>query len=120
LFLQEFNFAQRQARCRVEHVNAILKCRLRSLNCIPIEILKPDDHLRAQRWIRVCIMLHNIFVRLKDEWEFDDVHEDEDSSSSSDSDDGVNEEAADCSGVCFQNSIRDRWLSANGWVDEDA
>ena len=112
--MQEFNFAQRQARCRVEHVNAILKCRLRSLNSIPIEIVVPDDHLRAQRWIRVCIMLHNIFVRLKDEWEFAGSSDDSSSCDSDDAnDDGEN--AQECTGAYFQDAIRDRWLLANGW-----
>lgn len=121
LGLQEFNFAQRQARCRVEHVKAILKCRLRSLNSIPIEIVTPDDHLRAQRWIRVCILLHNIFVRLKDEWEFEDVSDSDDSSSDSSSDAGDDEDnlANDCSGLQFQDAIRDRWLRANGWSEDD-
>jgi len=91
------------------------------LNSIPIEIITPDDHLRAQRWIRVCIILHNIFVRLKDEWEFQDS--DIDNSSSSSEDDEADEdgrEVNDCSGAHFQDAIRDRWLNANGWVDQDA
>jgi hypothetical protein len=66
-------------------------------------------------------MLHNIFVRLKDEWEFEDS--DSDSSSSSEHDDadedGGREEVHDCSGADFQDAIRDRWLNANGWVDQD-
>jgi hypothetical protein len=95
---------------------------LRSLNSIPIEIVTPDDHLRAQRWIRVCILLHNIFVRLKDEWEFEDVSDSDDSSSdSSGSDAGADEDnlANDCSGLQFQDAIRDRWLRANGWSEDD-
>jgi hypothetical protein len=120
LFLQQINYAQSQARSLVEHVNAMLKCRFPSLNSIPIEIITPDDHLRAQRWIRVCIMLHNIFVRLKDEWEFEDLSDSDDSSSDSSNDAGDDENNAnDCSGVQFQDAIRDRWLRANGWSEEN-
>jgi hypothetical protein len=113
--LQEFNYAQRQARCRVEHVNAILKCRLQSLNSIPIEISCDHDHFRAQCWIRACIVLHNVFVQLKDEWEFEE--DGSSSSSSSDSSDSDADDAVvgDCSGAEFQAAIRDRWLRANDW-----
>jgi hypothetical protein len=63
-------------------------------------------------------MLHNIFVRLKDEWEFE--ASDDDSSSDDDSDeDGGRENSQDCTGVDFQDAIRDRWLAANGWVHDD-
>ena len=95
-------------------MNAILKCRLRSLNSIPIEIVVPDDHLRAQRWIRACLILHNIFVMLKDEWEFEDVSSSTNTSSSG-SEDIDEDEVGDCSGAVFQATIRDRWLRANGW-----
>jgi hypothetical protein len=91
------------------------------LNSIPIEIVVPDDHLRAQRWIRACLVLHNIFVRLKDEWEFEDSDNSDSDSSSSEEAAGDGElEAQDCTGACFQDAIRDRWLVAHGWIDENA
>ena len=64
-------------------------------------------------------MLHNIFVRLKDEWEFEDVSDSDASSSDSDSDAGEDDHIAnDCSGAQFQDAIRDRWLRANGWAED--
>jgi hypothetical protein len=110
-----FNFAMRQARCRIEHVNAILKGRLGSLNAIPIEIESDEDNIRAQRWIRACIVLHNIYVRRKDEWEFE--VSDSESENSSDNDDDADASWLDCSGLVFQNAIRDRYLRAQGWTD---
>ncbi len=65
-------------------------------------------------------MLHNIFVRLKDEWEFEDSDDSDSDSSSSEGEAGDGEnEAQDCSGACFQDAIRDRWLLANGWMDDE-
>jgi hypothetical protein len=66
-------------------------------------------------------MLHNIFVRLKDEWEFEGVSDSDASGSDSDSDADDNEDnlANDCSGAQFQDAIRDRWLQANGWAEDD-
>jgi hypothetical protein len=112
---KEFNFALRQARSRIEHVNAILKGRLASLNSIPIEIECNYDHERAQQWIRCCIVLHNLYVRRKDEWVFE--YSDSDSDSDSDSSDRENDDEAwqDCSGLEFQDAIRDRYLRSQGW-----
>jgi hypothetical protein len=89
------------------------------LTSIPIEITTPDDHLRAQRWIRTCILLHNIFVRLKDEWEFEASDSDSSSSEDDEADEDGEREVQDCSGATFQDAIRDRWLCANGWVADD-
>jgi hypothetical protein len=111
---KEFNFAMRQARSRIEHVNAILKGRLASLNSIPIDIDSNDDHDRAQNWIRACIILHNVYVRRQDKWEFEASDSDSDSDSSSESD-GSDNEWQDCSGFQFQNAIRDRYLRSQGW-----
>jgi hypothetical protein len=65
-------------------------------------------------------MLHNIFVRLKDEWEFQDADSDSSSSEDDDADeDDERDDVQDCTGAHFQDAIRDRWLAANGWVDRD-
>jgi len=103
-----FNYAMRQARSRIEHVNAILKGRLGSLNAIPIAIDCNEDHVRAQRWIRACLILHNIYVKRKDEWEFE--VSDSESDGDSDAEDDGEEDWADCTGLEFQNAIRDRYL----------
>jgi hypothetical protein len=110
----EFNHALRQARCRIEHVNAILKGRLGSLNCIPIDIACEQDLIRAQRWIRACLVLHNIYLRQKDEWEFEVSDSDSESDSGNSADDGY-DQVDDCSGFIFQDAIRDRYLRSQGW-----
>jgi hypothetical protein len=113
----EFNYAMRQARCRIEHVNAMLKARLGSLNAIPIEIGCEEDIERAQRWVRACLVLHNIYLRLKDEWEFECSDSESSSSSSENDDEGEDGEVVDCDGLIFQNAIRDRFLRSQGWID---
>ncbi len=71
----------------------------------------------------MCVMLHNIFVRLKDEWEFEGLSDEEGGSSGGDSDsdaaDDDGEQVQECTGACFQDAIRDRWLLANGWIGDD-
>jgi hypothetical protein len=112
----EFNYAMRQARCRIEHVNGILKARLGSLNAIPIDIASEEDLVRAQRWIRACLVLHNIYLRRKDEWEFEVSGSDSESGSDSGADDDY-DEVGDCTGEVFQNAIRDRYLRSQGWTE---
>jgi hypothetical protein len=114
---KEFNYAMRQARCRIEHVNAILKGRLGSLRAIPIDIRCGGDHDRAQKWIKACLLLHNIFVRVKDQWVFENSDSDSDSSDSSDEGSEDEDGSPECTGLIFQNAIRDRFLRGRGWVD---
>ena len=104
-----FNKAMRRGRCRIEHVNARLKGRFGSLKSIPIKIQSVSDHERANRWIRACIVLHNFWIRVADEWVFtykakqEVVEETE------------NDECDDVTGCEFQDMVRDRWLRMQGW-----
>jgi hypothetical protein len=104
-----FNHAMRQGRCRIEHVNAVLKSRFKSLKSIPVLIRKPDDHNKANLWIRTCLVLHNILLRLNDEWEFD-----EDEAATSEGDEWLHEQiaedGADVDGIEMQKMVRDNWL----------
>ncbi len=104
-----FNFAMRKGRCRIEHVNAVLKGRFASLKKIPIKLGSDADLDRINSWIRACITLHNVFIQLKDEWYFDEKRSKKDRTKEAEDDDG------DVSGKEFQEMIRDRWLEANGW-----
>lgn len=99
-----FNHAMRKGRCRIEHVNAQLKSRFGSLKKIPIAINEASDHERANNWIRACLILHNILIRLKDEWEFYEVPEEFEGPS-------VSDDRRDISGKEFQDMVRDRWLA---------
>ena len=63
-------------------------------------------------------MLHNIFVRRKDEWVFEVSDSEGDSDSDSDGSDAENDAAwPDCTGLQFQDAVRDRYLRSQGWVD---
>jgi hypothetical protein len=103
-----FNHAMRRGRCRVEHVNAVLKSRFASLKNIPIKVMCDADLDRVNSWIRACLTLHNIFIRLKDEWVFDEATEKKSREKKE-----LPEDERDVSGKEFQNMVRDRWLEAN-------
>jgi hypothetical protein len=105
-----FNRAMREGRCRIEHVNAVLKSRFQSLKKIPIKIEEECDHLAANLWIRSCLVLHNVLIRLKDEWEFYDVPEEFQGPDAVD-------DSADLDGADFQDMVRDRWLQRQGYMD---
>jgi hypothetical protein len=102
-----FNFAMRRGRCRIEHVNAVLKNRFASLKMIPIKVMCDDDLERVNSWIRACLTLHNIFIRLRDEWYFETKNDDKRQEKV------AKEDEADVSGKEFQRMVRDRWLEAN-------
>ena len=102
-----FNHAMRQGRCRIEHVNAVLKSRFKSLKSVPVLICKPEDHHKANVWIRTCLVLHNILLRLKDEWEFDDNDDEE---QHVEEEERIADDGDDVSGAEFQQMVRDNWL----------
>ncbi len=102
----DFNHAMRQGRCRIEHVNAVLKSRFKSLKSIPVLIRQPHDHNKANLWIRTCLLLHNILLRLRDEWEFDVEDEDVEDEGI----EGIAEDGADVNGIEMQTMVRDNWL----------
>jgi hypothetical protein len=95
---------------QVEHANGVIKARFGSLRSIPIDIRSNADHPRCASWITACVVLHNILIFLRDEFEFaapePDVAEDDD----------VVEVQQDPQGKAFQNAVRDRWLrDVLGW-----
>jgi hypothetical protein len=104
-----FNFAMRRGRCRIEHVNAVLKSRFASLKMIPIKVNCDDDLERVNSWIRACLTLHNIFIRLRDEWHFEEEKDNMQEQATKE----AKEDESDVSGKEFQSMVRDRWLEAN-------
>jgi hypothetical protein len=78
---------------------------------MPIDVRCDDDMPRCANWITSCVVLHNIMIFLRDEFEYADVPDD------------VEDEEYDDVGVQpsppakeFQNAVRDRWLrEALGW-----
>jgi hypothetical protein len=57
------------ARVTIEHVNGILKGRFSSLRGIRIQVKEVTDFKRINEWILVCLVLHNILLRLNDSWD---------------------------------------------------
>ena len=106
----EFNFAQRRGRVKVEHVNGCIKARFASLKKIPINVKHENDHARCAAWITTCVIMHNILLFLRDEFEYvpDDAGVNEG--------DVAEEEMAAATAKVFQNAVRDRWLrDVAGW-----
>lgn len=101
-----FNTAQRKGRVKVEHANGVIKARFASLNHIPIDIRKPADHDKCSDWITACVILHNLLITLRDDFDYELPaqlpHQDEEA------------EVQDVSGKMFQNAVRDRWLVEHG------
>jgi hypothetical protein len=113
-----FNHAQRRGRVKVvvfvlflfrrithtqvEHANGVIKARFASLKGMPIDIRSNADHLRCAAWITACVVLHNILIVLRDEFEYEEPVP-------VDVDDGIEVQAAP-QGKAFQDAVRDRWL----------
>jgi len=55
----------------------MIKSRFGSLRGIRSLVSKPDDFARANRWIKVCIVLYNMFRFFNDNWQDDEEDEDE-------------------------------------------
>lgn len=107
-----FNKAQRSGRCRIEHVNGQLKARFSSLRAMPIDIKSKKDVQFAHLWVRGCIILHNVLVFLKDEFDFPPVPPAEDVHFTLD-------DVSNIPGKEMQALVRDRWLrDVKGWVED--
>jgi hypothetical protein len=76
---------------------------------IPIKVMCDDDLERVNSWIRACLTLHNIFIRLRDEWNFEEEKDNMQEQATKE----AKEDEADVSGKEFQSMVRDRWLEAN-------
>ena len=72
---QIFNVLFSTARVFIEHVNGILKGRFHSLKGLRIQVKKLDDFVRVNEWIVVCIILHNILLSFKDDWDDYDLED---------------------------------------------
>jgi hypothetical protein len=72
----EFNRKFSSARIIIEHVMGLLKGRWSSLRGLRVKIHKPEDVERANRWIVAILVLHNIVMKFKDNWE-EEIEEDE-------------------------------------------
>jgi hypothetical protein len=61
---QKFIFSL-QIRIRIEHTIGVLKGRFQSLLGLRIQVLNHRRHLWAIMWIRCCIILHNLIIRIE-------------------------------------------------------
>jgi hypothetical protein len=106
-----FNQAQRSGRCRIEHVNGQMKARFSSLRAMPIDIKKKKDVQFAHLWVQGCIILHNVLVFMKDDYDFPPVPPEAEVEFTLD-------DVRNVSGKEMQAMVRDRWLrDVKGWVD---
>ena len=71
-----FNELFSSARIVIEHVNGLLKGRFCSLRGLRIQVKTANDFRRINEWICVCLVLHNILLRLRDSWN-EENHEDD-------------------------------------------
>lgn len=72
----EFNRKFSSARIIVEHVMGLLKGRWSSLRGLRVQIQKKEDIERVNQWIVAILVLHNMVMKYKDNWN-DEVLEDE-------------------------------------------
>ena len=69
---QVFNELFSSARCRIEHVNGVLKNRFSSLKGLRICIRTHADFQRVNLWILVCLLLHNLLIEYNNPWEVEE------------------------------------------------
>jgi len=62
---REFNLRLAAAHVKIEHALGVLKSRWGSLQRIPINIRRPQDHVRVLAWIMSCILLHNFLYNFE-------------------------------------------------------
>ncbi|GAV05984.1 hypothetical protein RvY_16028 [Ramazzottius varieornatus] len=60
---EQFNFYLASIRIRVEHTIGILKGRFPSLQSLRIKIFDKETHERAVRWIKACVVLHDMLPK---------------------------------------------------------
>ena len=75
---QLFNELFSSARVKIEHVNGVLKGRWAILKGIPTQVKTNKDFKRVNEHIVTCLILHNILLKLNDEWEDDENNVDDD------------------------------------------
>ena len=96
---------------QVEHANGVIKARWGSLKRMPIDIRSDEDVPRCSNWITSCVVLHNLLIFLRDEFEYADVPQADD-----DGNDDVIAAQPSPPAKEFQNAVRDRWLvDVLGW-----
>jgi hypothetical protein len=74
---KRFNDMFSSARSSIEHTNGMLKGRWGSLRNLRTTIKTKEDLIKVNEWIVVCIILHNILLKLKDVWNEEYINEEE-------------------------------------------
>jgi hypothetical protein len=73
-----FNESQSSARVTIEHTNGVVKGRWQSLKGIRTQLKNKRELKLVCDHIVVCLILHNLLLDFRDEWENDDEMEEED------------------------------------------
>jgi len=61
-----FNYHISKIRIRVEHAIGLLKGRFQSLKELRIQITYRKHHMCVLIWLRGCIILHNLIIRIEE------------------------------------------------------
>ncbi|KAF8837234.1 hypothetical protein BDN67DRAFT_877140, partial [Paxillus ammoniavirescens] len=64
---KRFNYHLSKVRVRSEHFYGSLKGRFQSLRELHFQIQNEDDLEYANAWVRSCLILHNMIIKLKEE-----------------------------------------------------
>ena len=96
----QFNELFSSARVKIEHVNGIWKGRFASLKNLRIQVKQMKQFGDINRWIVVCIILHNLLLSYKDTWD----EEDEGEAAAADEHGAAN----DAAGPLAANELRNR------------
>jgi hypothetical protein len=72
-----FNQVQSSARVTIEHVNGMVKGRFQSLKGIRTQVRNKRELKMVCDHVVVCLILHNILLDFKDEWEIEEDQDDD-------------------------------------------
>ena len=70
--IRRFNRRLSRVRIDIEHTFDILKDRWKSLIGLRLRVRNKRSYIYAIRWITACVILHNILLNMKDDWNEDD------------------------------------------------
>jgi hypothetical protein len=67
--VRRFNKRLSRVRIDIEHAFEILKDRWRSLTELRLRVRNKKNYIYVIRWIIACVILHNILLNIKDDWD---------------------------------------------------
>ncbi|MBW0568713.1 hypothetical protein O181_108428 [Austropuccinia psidii MF-1] len=65
---RKFNYCLAQSQVHIEHAIGMLKGRWSSLQQMQFQMKGPEDIQNFVNWVVTCVILHNILVKIDDQW----------------------------------------------------